>query len=48
MLVPSFTISQNDASVTVVVNAPNARLQDTEVTVDGNLFIFSGVPYYLR
>ncbi|XP_047739567.1 protein SHQ1 homolog isoform X2 [Hyalella azteca] len=48
MLTPVFKLSQDENSVTIIVHAPNARLQDTEVTAYNNLFYFTSAPYFLR
>jgi len=48
MITPKFKIDQSDDSVTVSVYAPNARLQDSELTITEESLLFVASPYFLR
>ncbi|KAB7498414.1 Protein SHQ1-like protein, partial [Armadillidium nasatum] len=43
-----FKLSQTESEVSVTIYAPFARLTDTEINIDENIFIFYSSPYYLR
>ncbi|KAA8915268.1 hypothetical protein TRICI_002625 [Trichomonascus ciferrii] len=48
MLTPQFSVDQDEKNVYIDIKAPFIRTQDVEFFVDGELFIFSLHPYYLR
>lgn len=48
MIVPRFKLSQTSDSVTITIWATYYHLQEVEVNVDENTFIFSCKPYYLQ
>lgn len=48
MLTPQFSVDQDEKNVYIDIKAPFIRAQDVEFFVDGELFIFSLHPYYLR
>ena len=48
MLTPKFEILQSDLCVILKINAPFTKIQDVEITVDENQFIFYAKPYYLK
>ncbi|XP_017797503.1 PREDICTED: protein SHQ1 homolog [Habropoda laboriosa] len=48
MLTPRFEITQTDTEVSIIIHAPYANINDTEVYVDGTDFRFYSTPYYLR
>lgn len=48
MLVPKFNLEQTDQTITVKIHSPYSNIEDTEVYVDKNEFIFSSSPYHLR
>lgn len=48
MIVPQFRINQDDECVFVIIRAPMAKLQETQVEYDGESFLFWSKPYHLR
>lgn len=48
MLVPKFKLEQTERTLTVKIHSPYSNIEDTEVYVDKNEFIFSSSPYHLR
>ncbi|AMD21071.1 HEL210Wp [Eremothecium sinecaudum] len=50
MLTPKFTLSQDDEFVYLTINISNIRFNapGLEISVEGNLFVFHLLPYYLR
>lgn len=48
MITPDFTVDQNEDFVFVDIKAPHIRVANIEIVVDGELFVFSLAPYYLR
>lgn len=48
MITPRFQVSQDDATVTVVLRAPLCNLNELDVIVEDEVFIFACKPYYLR
>ncbi|XP_077287096.1 protein SHQ1 homolog [Arctopsyche grandis] len=48
MLVPKFKLDQTDQTVTVKIHSPYSNIEDAEVYVEKNEFIFSSTPYHLR
>lgn len=48
MITPDFTVDQDEDFVFVNIKAPHIRVANIEIVVDGELFVFSLAPYYLR
>ncbi|KAG5359826.1 Protein SHQ1-like protein [Yarrowia sp. C11] len=48
MITPDFTVDQDIDFVFVNIKAPHIRVANIEIVVDGELFVFSLAPYYLR
>lgn len=48
MITPDFTVDQDEDFVFVDIKAPHIRVANIEIVVDGELFVFSLAPYYLR
>lgn len=48
MLTPTFKLSQDDQFVYVAIDAPHARVADSEVDFHGTDFKFYAHPYFLR
>ncbi|VDK56002.1 unnamed protein product [Anisakis simplex] len=48
MLTPVFVIKQDDQFLFIDIRAPYANVKDTEIEYDGNVFMFSSKPYFLR
>lgn len=48
MLTPTFRLSQDDEFVYVHIQAPHARVADSEVDFQATDFKFYAHPYYLR
>ncbi|KAG0259829.1 Hsp90 cochaperone shq1 [Mortierella polycephala] len=48
MITPSFTVSQEDDTVTVIIKAPHIKTQNVDFEVDGPVFKFNLKPYFLR
>ncbi|KAF9172069.1 hypothetical protein BGX21_008302 [Mortierella sp. AD011] len=48
MITPTFTVSQEEDSVTVVIKAPHIKTQNVDFEVDGAVFKFNVKPYFLR
>ncbi|KAG0364658.1 SHQ1 protein-domain-containing protein [Gamsiella multidivaricata] len=48
MITPTFTVSQDDDSVTIVITAPHIKTQNVDFEVDGPVFKFNLKPYFLR
>lgn len=48
MITPDFSVDQDENFVFVNIKAPHIRVSNIEVIVDGELFVFSLAPYYLR
>jgi len=48
MLTPRFSLSQDDATLTITIYAPFTNLENTEIFMDGTDFRFFSKPYYLR
>ncbi|KAG0290945.1 Hsp90 cochaperone shq1 [Dissophora globulifera] len=48
MITPTFTVSQEDDFVTIVIKAPHIKTQNVDFEVDGSVFKFNLKPYFLR
>ncbi|KAI8600834.1 SHQ1 protein-domain-containing protein [Dissophora ornata] len=48
MITPSFTVSQEEDFVTIVIKAPHIKTQNVDFEVDGAVFKFNLKPYFLR
>lgn len=48
MITPRFQVNQDHSSVTITIRAPFCDLNDLEVVVEDETFIFFCKPYYLR
>ncbi|XP_015795996.1 protein SHQ1 homolog [Tetranychus urticae] len=48
MITPNFMLKQDDKYVYITIKAPMAKLMETQIDFEGNLFHFSSKPYYLR
>lgn len=48
MITPKFKLEQDDNYLYVQINAPYAKINDTDISIDDNDFRFYSKPYYLR
>ncbi|KAG0209753.1 hypothetical protein BGX28_009973 [Mortierella sp. GBA30] len=48
MITPTFTVAQDEESVTIVIKAPHIKTQNVDFEVDGPVFKFNLKPYFLR
>ncbi|CCJ30868.1 unnamed protein product [Pneumocystis jirovecii] len=48
MITPSFSLNQDDNHIYIDIHAVFIRTQNIEIYIEGNEFIFSAAPYYLR
>lgn len=48
MITPRFSLSQDDNTVSIIIRAPYCSLNELDVSVDENVFLFTCMPYYLR
>ncbi|KAF9116386.1 hypothetical protein BGX27_003069 [Mortierella sp. AM989] len=48
MITPTFTVSQEENTVAVVIKAPHIKTQNVDFEVDGTVFKFNVKPYFLR
>ncbi|KAG0379894.1 hypothetical protein BGX24_011136 [Mortierella sp. AD032] len=48
MITPTFTVSQDNDTVTIVIKAPHIKTQNVDFEVDGAVFKFNLKPYFLR
>ncbi|KAG5513336.1 hypothetical protein PMAC_001399 [Pneumocystis sp. 'macacae'] len=48
MITPSFSLNQDENYLYIEIHAVFIRTQNIEIYVEGNDFIFSAMPYYLR
>lgn len=48
MLTPSFSVTQDKNAITIKIRAPHAKVQDTDIYINGCEFRFFCKPYFLR
>ncbi|KAF8986487.1 Hsp90 cochaperone shq1 [Entomortierella lignicola] len=48
MITPTFTVSQEEDFVTIIIKAPHIKTQNVDFEVDGSVFKFNVKPYFLR
>nr|XP_022299523.1 protein SHQ1 homolog isoform X3 [Crassostrea virginica] len=48
MLTPDFQLKQDENTLTIIINAPHARVTDTEIFIEDDEFRFHSKPYFLR